>query len=179
MGANRVVPHRPILTPPYKTAEPDVVSRSIHPDSAEQLKFVILATDGCECHSTPRSFIDNNETACSKLMTLVWDQISSEEAALLVSSHLAHTHHPDIPKALLPSLHPTHPPTEPRRFPAEDLPGTGERTEGSWVFEDDNAATHLIRNSLGRRPWDRETRQKVLSMRDGGVRVMRDDTTAV
>lgn len=99
--------------------------------------------------------------------------------ALLTTAHQSNPFIGDIPKNVLPRLYPFTAPTEPRRFPAEALPGTEGRDAGSWVFEDSNAATHLIRNTLGGRPWDGETRQRVLSMRDAGVRVMRDDMTAV
>lgn len=97
----------------------------------------------------------------------------------MLSAHLNHPHAPDIPKAILPALHPYLSPSEPRPFPAETLPGKEERAAGDWVFEDTNAATHLIRNSLGGKGWDRDVRRKVLSMREGGTRSVRDDTTVV
>lgn len=70
-------------------------------------------------------------------------------------------------------------PSEDRKFPVEALPGTPGRDEGEWVFGDVNAATHLIRNALGGRGWDEDVRRKVLSMREGGTRVVRDDSTVV
>lgn len=88
-------------------------------------------------------------------------------------------HSPDIPKELLPAIHTFLDPPEQRKFPAEPLPGSMERSTGEWVFEDTNAATHLIRNALGGMGWDRNVRRKVLSMRQGGTRVVRDDTTVV
>ena len=51
------VPYRiretPYLTPPYLLNTPDIVMRDLHPASGEQLKFVVLATDGCELTSFP------------------------------------------------------------------------------------------------------------------------------
>jgi len=123
-------------------------------------------------------------TSCLIVVTLprlksVWDWNSSEEVALLLAGHHARPHGPDTPKTLLPVIHSFVPPTEERLFPAEDLPGSPGRDVGDWVFEDDNSATHLIRNALGGMGWDRDVRQRVLSMREGGTRVARDDTTAV
>lgn len=74
--------------------------------------------------------------------------MTSEEASLLVSAHLSHPDAPDTPKPLLTLIHPYAPPTHPRPYPAETLPGEEGRDEGSWVFEDVNAATHLMRNGL-------------------------------
>lgn len=46
------VPHKvreiPYLTPPYLLNTPEIVVRDLHPASNEQLKFVVLATDGCK-----------------------------------------------------------------------------------------------------------------------------------
>jgi len=38
----------PYLTPPYIDNHPEVVQRDLHPAGDEELKFVILATDGRE-----------------------------------------------------------------------------------------------------------------------------------
>ena len=38
----------PYLTPPYIDNLPEVIQRDLHPAGDEELKFVILATDGCE-----------------------------------------------------------------------------------------------------------------------------------
>lgn len=113
------------------------------------------------------------------MLIVVWDRITSEEACLLVAAHLTHPHHPSIPKAELPLQIPFHPPTIPRPFPAEPVPGSRGKTEGEWVFMDDNAATHLMRNGLGSRGWCEETRRRVLSMDGGYVKTQRDDTTAL
>lgn len=109
-------------------------------------------------------------------LTTVWDRITSEEAALLVASYLAHPTHPDVPKQYLPSQIAFHPPPSERPYPVEPLPGTKGRDEGSWCFEGDkNAATHLIRNSLG--GGDRKERGELLSMDGKMTRWLRDDIT--
>lgn len=47
------------LTPPYVTAQPEVTYRPIgRGKDGEELKFVVLATDGCECLNTSVSVID-------------------------------------------------------------------------------------------------------------------------
>lgn len=109
----------------------------------------------------------------------MWDRITSEEACLLVAAHRQHPHHSNIPKSFLPSLFPLRPPSIPRPYPAQAVPGARGTIEGEWVFMDDNAATHLIRNGLGSRGWCEDTRRRVLSMEGGFVKTQRDDTTAV
>jgi hypothetical protein len=47
---------------------------------------------------------------------------------------------------------------------------------GNWVFEDENPATHLIRNALC--GGDRELLHQMLSLKHG-ARTFRDDTTAM
>lgn len=114
----------------------------------------------------------------SEAYRTVWDLISSEEAALLVSAHLAQTHRPDVPKNVLPHLHPFLPPSGTRPYPVDDLPGTTPKNgKGVWAFRDDNAATHLLRNCLGR--GDEWERRRLLSMKDGMVKSLRDDITAM
>lgn len=61
-------------------------------------------------------------------------------------------------------------------YPAEPLPGSADRGVGTWVYEgDQNAATHLIRNSLG--GGDRKGRNELLSLTGGVTRWLRDDIT--
>jgi len=104
--------------------------------------------------------------------------MTSEEGALLLCAHMKNPKHADILNTDLPQQIPFLSLAQPRAYPAEPLPGSKERSEGSWVFEDDNAATHLMRNTLGGAGWNREVRRQVLSMRGQGTRVMRDDITS-
>jgi len=139
-------------TPPYVTARPEVTYRKLRARGGDQLRFIVMATDG------------------------LWDRITSEEATLLVASYLSHPKHEDIPKTSLPATYPLIPPIEPRPYPAEELPGSPDRADGAWVFEgDSNAATHLIRNSLAGA--DRQWRRELLSMRGKPTRQKRDDIT--
>ncbi len=108
----------------------------------------------------------------------MWDRITSEESTLLVASHLSHRAHSDIPKTELPKQYPLLPPVKDRPYPAEDLPGTAKRSNGAWVFEgDENAATHLIKNSLAGA--DRPYRNQLLSMHGEVTRNVRDDITVM
>lgn len=124
----------------------------------------------------------------------VWDNMTSEEATLLLASHLAHPTHSDIHKSTLPQQFPLAPypgqsadaATTPaqqaaltagtRLYPVEDLPGSAPRSNGTWCFAgDDNAATHLIRNSLG--GGDKAKRRELLSLKGDVSRWFRDDVT--
>ncbi|WVQ82583.1 hypothetical protein IAT38_004713 [Cryptococcus sp. DSM 104549] len=139
------------FTPPYVTARPEVTYRKLHPETGEQLKFIVMATDG------------------------LWDRITSEEATLLTASYLSHPTHSDIPKIALPNLFPLAPPlpADQRPYPAQDLP---QPSAEAWVYEGDaNAATHLIRNSLAGA--DKKTRGELLSLTGKVSRWMRDDIT--
>lgn len=91
-----------------------------------------------------------------------------------MAKYLESTQSEDIPKTELPKLLGFVPPPEPRPHKANDLPGTGKRASGSWVFEgDNNAATHLIRNAFGAH--DRTRHRQLLSMRGKNARRWRDD----
>jgi pyruvate dehydrogenase phosphatase len=77
----------------------------------------------------------------------VWDLLSSEEAVGLVASHLAHPLREPIPRREVQSGL-----LEQNRSSRGLCPGPrpkGEELDGVWVYEDENAATHLIRNAFG------------------------------
>lgn len=138
-------------TPPYVTARPEVTYRPLDTKDGEKLKFVVLATDG------------------------LWDCITSEEATLLVAGYLAHAKREDIGKTDLANQIKVKR-TEPAPYPVQDMPGTGKRAQGVWVFEgDENAATHLIRNAQGL--GDRKRRGELLSLHGKVARWFRDDTS--
>nr|XP_019048296.1 hypothetical protein I302_02066 [Kwoniella bestiolae CBS 10118]OCF27226.1 hypothetical protein I302_02066 [Kwoniella bestiolae CBS 10118] len=136
-------------TPPYVTARPEVTYRKLKNEDGDQLKFVIMATDG------------------------LWDRLTSEESVLLLASYLSHPKHPDIPKTDLPNLYPLLPANGERPYPVQELP---QPRDESWAFEGDtNAATHLIRNSLAGA--NRKNRAELLSLNGKVSRWMRDDVT--
>ncbi|WWC85446.1 uncharacterized protein L201_000309 [Kwoniella dendrophila CBS 6074] len=137
------------LTPPYVTAKPEVTYRKLTHENGEKLKFVIMATDG------------------------LWDRLTSEESVLLTASYLSHPQHNDIPKIELPKLYPLQEPLSERPYPVQELP---QPKDESWAYENDqNAATHLIRNSLAGA--NRKNRAELLSMTGKVSRWMRDDVT--
>ncbi|KAJ9103108.1 hypothetical protein QFC21_002530 [Naganishia friedmannii] len=134
---------------PYVTARPEVIYKSLAGDAIQgQLKFIVMATDG------------------------LWDNITSEEAVGLVATHLAHPKHSPISRSavqssLLPEL----------RESRDKYPGPRPKEEalgGEWVYQDENAATHLIRNSLGT---GKRTVYEMLSMKAPIARWLRDDVT--
>ena len=164
---------RPKLTPPYITAEPEVVSRDLHPSAGEQLRFLNLASDGRVWSSCQKeSFAEYTEWA-------EWDRLTSEESALYLSAHMLKPKQDDISRAELPHMFAFSPPKSERPYPAEALPGSHDTNHGNWVFEDDNAATSLIRNTLGNAKGNRDVIRQVMSMRGPGSRGMRDDITSM
>lgn len=102
----------------------------------------------------------------------VWDSITSEEAVGLVATHIAHAKHKPISRSIVQhSLLPETPESR-GKYP-------GPRSEedalgGEWVYQDDNAATHLIRNSLST---GKKTAYELLSMKAPVARWLRDDVT--
>ncbi|WVQ67412.1 uncharacterized protein L199_005608 [Kwoniella botswanensis] len=103
--------HFPKKTPPYTDTEAAVSLRDLKSNPDEDLKFVILASDG------------------------VWDRLTSEEAVLLTAAYKDNPSQGDIPKKALPERYPMVSPTDPRPYPAQELPGTGGRAEGAWAFD--------------------------------------------
>ncbi|WVQ66551.1 uncharacterized protein L199_004733 [Kwoniella botswanensis] len=141
-------------TPPYATAEPEVVWRDLHANEEEELKFVILATDG------------------------LWGRMTSEEAFLLTATtyNYSKLHNRQIhdKNQIMEKFFPgflekidwgDHP------FPTEQL-----ELEGSWDLRNENAPTRLVRNAYGGN--DVLARRQILSM-GHDVKQIRDDTTVL
>jgi pyruvate dehydrogenase phosphatase len=63
-------------------------------------------------------------------------------------------------------------------YQGEPLPGTmATQYQGSWSFHDENAALHLLRNSLGH--GDEWARHRLLSLCGDAARQYRDDRTVM
>ncbi|WWC62461.1 uncharacterized protein I303_105057 [Kwoniella dejecticola CBS 10117] len=142
---------------PYMDAWPEIVIRNLRnkENPNEKLEFLIIATDG------------------------LWDKISSEEAILLLAAHSSESAESRIAKTDLPKIFPQIKSEGERPYPAEELPGTtAENSTGHWVLEDDNAATHLIRNGLDGHG-DEEVHRMILSLTGSGAREVRDDTSVM
>lgn len=160
------------FTPPYVTAKPEVTYRKLSGANGEKLRFIVLATDGCEWMWSDERQLDASH---AWLLTAVWDRITSEEATLLMAAYLKEKKRGDVNKAVL-AKEVDLKTTEPRPYPEQDLPGSGARDAGQWVFEGDvNAATHLIRNALG--GGDRKLRGELMSLNGKVARYFRDDMT--
>lgn len=102
----------------------------------------------------------------------VWDSITSEEAVGLVATHISHAKHAPISRSIV--QHSLLPETPESR---SKYPGPRPKEEalgGEWVYRDDNAATHLIRNSLST---GKKTAYELLSMKAPIARWLRDDVT--
>ncbi|CAD6583353.1 MAG: hypothetical protein TREMPRED_003530 [Tremellales sp. Tagirdzhanova-0007] len=130
-------------SPPYLNAEPRVIWRDLHPVNKEELKFLIVASDG-------RDFSCLIEGQCKETTSPVWDRLTSEEAALLISAHLVHPNHPDVTKSVLPIIFPQFPPSRPRLYPAPKFPGG-----------------------------DKKLCRQMLSIKGARTRDMKDDITAI
>jgi pyruvate dehydrogenase phosphatase len=130
-----------VATPPYLTAEPEVTETELAMGKQEaNADFMIMATDG------------------------FWDHISTENAVRLVSDWVsAHA-----ASSRLPGASPAPPITSPhdrRLWPSFSLPSPiewplkkGSGVWGDWevkpedfVYEEHNAATHLVQNAFGGR----------------------------
>ena len=90
--------------------------------------------------------------------------MSSDDAVRLTAAHLDRAQQPDIPRT---DSH--------QRMPLVDDRATTDQS-GTWVFQDDNAATHLIRNSVGNTT---EERREIMSLQPPHCRSMRDDETVL
>jgi hypothetical protein len=89
-------------------------------------------------------------------------------------SHLSHPHHDPISrKAVQAEL------IDQTRKSRAMCPGPrpkGEELDAEWVYQDENAATHLIRNAFGAAQAV-ESPYEVLSLKPPVARLFRDDVT--
>jgi pyruvate dehydrogenase phosphatase len=99
----------------------------------------------------------------------VWDAISSEESVALVASFLSNPPVKSFPRAQITSKLLPQTAESAARYPKSE-----NQTSGDWVYQDKNAATHLIRNALST---GNKTAYELLSMKAPIARWMRDDIT--
>lgn len=148
-----------LKTPPYVTSQPVVTYRtefiqpclaSSPPPPRSKMRFLILATDG------------------------LWDRLTSQEACALVAGHLA-GFRGAVPKRDLENQLKLAIGT--RGIEGKDRAGKETREDGdrSWMFKDENLATHLTRNAFGK---GNEARlRELLSIPAPLARSYRDDVT--
>ncbi|WVW86625.1 hypothetical protein I302_108678 [Kwoniella bestiolae CBS 10118] len=139
-------------TPPYATAEPDVVWRDLKANEGEELKFIILSTDG------------------------LWGRMTSEEAFVLTASTYGDSimrRSGDMDKQefldkYFPGLE-DHSPSHP--FPREKMDKSGR-----WALKEEVLPTRLIRNAYGGD--DQEERKQIFSIAPK-IKNMKDDVTTL
>lgn len=127
----------PLLrTPPYVTAEPIITTTKVNPERGD---FVVLATDG------------------------LWEMLTNEEVVGLVGQWLESQRKSqsttEWAKSLFSSASKNLPVEKPRQKPVQGEEGQRapirqhqwdiEGAEERFVVEDENVATHLVRNALG------------------------------
>lgn len=129
-------PHQLLKTPPYVTAEPVVTRTQVDPSKGD---FVVLATDG------------------------LWEMLTNEEVVGLVGQWLEQQ---QVPKGgpgvkgwlqswfgsenqLPVEKSAQHDDPAGQRLPIRQQQYQTPQTSSRFVVEDNNAATHLIRNALG------------------------------
>lgn len=166
-------PPRHFQTPPYVTARPEVEWRrlpgGINDGKTKQLKFIVMATDG------------------------LWDMLSNEEVGTLVVGHLnqvkgdvkatdlqsKYLANKSILPAALTSTATTETPAQQieRKQKADDRKKhpLSLHSEPSFTFQDENLATHLVRNALGGGNSDRVA--ALLAIPAPDARRFRDDIT--
>jgi pyruvate dehydrogenase phosphatase len=111
---------------------------------------------------------------CLLLNLSVWNHITSQEAVGLVSTHLAHPEHAPLLRekvqdALIPQ----------RKDSAARYRWWGGRDKfkGDWVYKDQNAATHLIRNAFDACCRHPNAWKQVITAKPPIARRLRDDVT--
>lgn len=155
-------PHQLLKTPPYVTAEPVVTRTQIDPSKGD---FVVLATDG------------------------LWEMLTNEEVVGLVGQWLEQQQSPKGNAGVkgwlnswwgaenqLPiekSAH--HEDASGQRQPIRQRQYNIPPTNSRFVVEDNNAATHLVRNALGGK--DRDMVCALLTLPSPYSRRYRDDLT--
>lgn len=153
-----------LLTPPYVTAEPVVEWRRLSSTSPRELKFIVMATDG------------------------LWDMMSNEEAVALVATHLRGFRGTlgasDLQSRCFDARGSKGPVNDEssKDIAAEAAEQKKQKKhplykekEASFIFEDENLATHLTRNALGGA--DRERVAGLLAIPAPYSRRYRDDIT--
>lgn len=152
------------FTPPYMTAEPEVTVKKLTKGDPEgDLRFIVLATDGCEPLPIPEC-----HSRADHCLPSVWDQISFQDAVALMAAYLDKPDQSKLSrKYLLPELLQQSPESLARHRQTID------EDKGNWVVQDTNAATHLLRNAYSnevhplaemlsfKAPWAREWRDDI------------------
>ena len=100
----------------------------------------------------------------------VSDGLSSEEVALLIAAKRSQAGLDQVVSKSELAQQITLETLEPRPYPAQPLPGTTEaNSKGTWTLTDDNLATMVLRNAMGK--GDEELGRRLMSMnKEGGAK---------
>ncbi|KAL8711560.1 MAG: hypothetical protein Q9220_003970 [cf. Caloplaca sp. 1 TL-2023] len=165
-----------LKTPPYVTAEPVITTTKVAPENGD---FVVLATDGLwemltneEVVGLVGKWLDSNPVRGTNGSSTSTDSSSKTWTQSFLGSGGAKTQSESLPVAR----------------PQEVSGKSGQRSstirrqqwdiragDERFVFEDKNAATHLVRNALGGR--DRDMVSGLLTLPSPFSRRYRDDLT--
>lgn len=152
-------PPADLKTPPYVTSQPVVTYRteflpsstaSPQTGSHSNMRFLILATDG------------------------LWDTLSSQDACTLVAGHLAGLRG-TVPKQEVGDQLKLSIGTLGVEGKGKSRKDKGVDDRGSWMFKDENLATHLVRNAFG--GGDERKLRELMSIPSPLARSYRDDIT--
>ncbi|KAK2749657.1 hypothetical protein FQN57_005879 [Myotisia sp. PD_48] len=154
-------PHQALKSPPYVTAEPIVTSTKIEPTKGD---FVVLATDG------------------------LWEMLSNEEVIGLVGQWVDYQKSSQGKDGMkgwlkswfssqgsLPVENKVDDTTSGQRLPIRQQQYNISGNSNRFVVEDNNAATHLVRNALGGK--DKDMVCALLTLPSPYSRRYRDDLT--
>lgn len=133
-------PRPKYLTPPYMTAEPEVMELKV-----QKGDFLVMASDG------------------------FWDKVSNEEAVSAVASWLERR------KGIKGWKKTKDTPASTTKLPRTISRESTPNLKDDLVVEDENAATHLVRNALGGK--DRDMFCSLVSMEPRDACDVRDDIT--
>ena len=160
-------PSKYLKTPPYVTAEPVITTTKIEPSQGD---FVVMATDGLW------EMLTNEEVIGLVGQWLEQQSTTTSKATSGTSSSWLSSWFRSQKAAGLPVEHHDEGGTEGQRAPIRQKQwGVPAGQEERFVYEDKNAATHLVRNALGGK--DTDMLSALLTLPAPYSRRYRDDLT--
>lgn len=159
-------PSKFLKTPPYVTAEPIITTTKIEPANGD---FVVMATDGLWEMLT-------NEEVIGLVGQWLEKQSSNQKLAGKQGNSWLGSWFSSAQKSALPVEHHSEGSAGGQRAPIRQQQwGVPTGQEERFVYEDENAATHLVRNALGGK--DSDMVSALLTLPSPYSRRYRDDLT--
>ena len=161
--------HLGLVYPTGRTSWTTVLTSGIRPKSC--LANSILLPARClivsSCSQTAVSTAFGYERVAQDSVS---DGLSSEEVALLIAAKRSQAGLDQVVSKSELAQQITLETLEPRPYPAQALPGTTEaNSKGTWTLTDDNLATMVLRNAMGK--GDEELGRRLMSMnKEGGAK---------